>query len=223
MGSFCSFERKGRRHKMKFVGFLCLVSVALAVPGKKDRDDTKKKMKDRKDKIAKGEAEPPSWQELIATFGMQIFDVVEEIMETGENPFGDMSFGMGMQMAQIGSNYFVGGDFVVPHDCDIAAPAIDTAETFMSENGKILGETDKGMGMAMNQVGSNFFVMGDYVRPDKDFIDIADFNSCFTEDNEVSINDTPNVVSMKQKDAYDCVMEKEVSRRKAVKVHEPTM
>ena len=42
---------------------------------------------------------------------MYFQDIIEE-SAAGGNPLGDMTIAMGMSMAQIGSNYFVGGDFI---------------------------------------------------------------------------------------------------------------
>ena len=113
--------------------------------------------------------------------------------------------------------------FSVPHDCDIGGPAIDeeTAESMLSENENPVSDSDMGFGMSMSQVGSNFFVMGDYVRPDRDFIDLSTFQSCFNDDNQINSSDNLNVRNMKQKDQYDCVMQRELDRKNSVEVSEP--
>merc|ERR1711981_323173 len=104
----------------------------------------------------------------------------------------------------------------VPDNCeDLHFPDGIDAQQLM-ENGKGDDDnTDMGMGMSMTQMGSNYFVMGDFIRPDKQFIELDEFWSCFTDETKVESTDNPKVKEMKEKAIYDCVMGAEVARREA--------
>merc|ERR1712004_618904 len=71
----------------------------------------------------------------------------------------------------------------------------------------------QGFDMSMNQIGSNFFVMGDYIKPDEDFISDDEFFYCFTEDLIAQETDNDRIVELKKRALYDCVSGKEIARR----------
>merc|ERR1712071_731305 len=80
---------------------------------------------------------------------------------------------MAMSMNQIGSNYFVQGDFIIPQGC--AGCAGTVPEEFdisqMGAGGDDESEGgDQSFGMNMSQMGSNYFVMGDYLVGDMEFL-----------------------------------------------------
>merc|ERR1711881_583680 len=94
----------------------------------------------------------------------------------------------------------------------LALPEGVTADDILAQQAD---DDGRQMSMSMNQVGSNFFVMGDYIKPDKDFIELDDFVGCY-EENMVVDGDNDRVKDMKVKAMYDCVEMAEKARRAAI-------
>merc|ERR1712035_74179 len=115
---------------------------------------------------------------------------------------------MAMSMNQIGSNYFVGGNFIVPQGC-AGCPGSTVPEEFdpsqMEQNAE---SPDQGFGMNMSQQGSNYFVMGDYIVGDMEFLSFEDFIPC------LDITGLEGcALEMQQQKIYDCVVKTEQERR----------
>lgn len=139
-------------------------------------------------------------------FGNSFIDALNSMDMTGEVK-------MGMAMNQLGSNYFVFGDYIVPSDCNNNEyPDNLDLNSLFPEKADSQNE-QQGFDMSMNQIGSNFFVMGDYIKPDDDFISDDEFFNCFTEDLIVQETDNDRIVELKKRALYDCVSEKEIARR----------
>jgi len=67
---------------------------------------------------------------------------------------------------------------------------------------------DTSFGMNMSQLGSNYFVMGDYVVGDMEFLTIEDFVPC------LDITGLEGcAIEMQQQRIYDCVVKAEQERR----------
>ena len=87
---------------------------------------------------------------------------------------------MAMSMNQIGSNYFVQGDFIIPQGCAGCAGTVP-ADFDISQMGAGDDESSQGdqsFGMNMSQMGSNYFVMGDYLVGDMEFLTFDAFIPC---------------------------------------------
>lgn len=141
---------------------------------------------------------------------IQMLDMMSTMLDNiQDGSFDEMTFDMSMN--QLGSNFFVGGDFIVPDNCaGLTLPEGVSADDVLAQQ---TAEDDTTMGMSMNQIGSNYFVMGNYVRPDKQFIDVNEFNNCFTDDNMILSSDNQRTKDMKLKNIYDCVFAAEKIRR----------
>ena len=117
---------------------------------------------------------------------------------------------MAMSMNQVGSNYFVGGDFIVPQGCAGCQGATVPDEFDPSQMGQGNDQegADTSFGMNMSQLGSNYFVMGDYVVGDMEFLTIEDFVPC------LDITGLEGcAIEMQQQRIYDCVVKAEQERR----------
>merc|ERR1711997_1076783 len=127
---------------------------------------------------------------------------------SSDNTNSDGNQAMAMSMNQIGSNYFVGGDFIVPQGC-AGCPGATVPEEFdPSQMGQNTENPDQGFGMNMSQLGSNYFVMGDYVVGDMEFLTIEDFVPC------LDITGLEGcAIEMQQQRIYDCVVKAEQERR----------
>merc|ERR1712166_1240721 len=114
---------------------------------------------------------------------------------------------MAMSMNQIGSNYFVQGDFVIPQGC--AGCAGTVPEDFdISSMGPGSAQGDQSFGMNMSQMGSNYFVMGDYLVGDTEFLTYEAFIPC------LDISGLEGcAVEMQQSRIFDCVIAAELARR----------
>merc|ERR1712127_112648 len=118
---------------------------------------------------------------------------------------------MAMSMNQIGSNYFVQGDFIIPQGC--AGCAGTVPEEFdisqMGAGGDDESEGgDQSFGMNMSQMGSNYFVMGDYLVGDMEFLTYEAFIPCLDITGLEGCS-----VEMQQSKIFDCVIAAELARR----------
>merc|ERR1719192_783719 len=113
-------------------------------------------------------------------------------------------------MNQVGSNFFVGGNFVAPQGCQgCAGTGSQQLPSDFAQPGSAGEDPDQGMGMTMNQQGSNYFVMGDYIVTDEEFLSLDDFVKCLDVSGMEGCAE-----SMKQQRIYDCVVKAEIQRRK---------
>merc|ERR1719229_31973 len=134
-------------------------------------------------------------------------------MLSGEQPEmgttdGDQS--MSMAMNQIGSNYFVGGDFIIAEGCAGCGGVVLPEEFDLSQfGGDDNAGAEQSFSMDMSQVGSNYFVMGDYIVGDMEFIAFEEFQKCLDPSGLEGCAE-----EMKQQKYYDCVVRAEETRRK---------
>merc|ERR1711997_782621 len=127
---------------------------------------------------------------------------------SSDNTNSDGNQAMAMSMNQIGSNYFVQGDFIVPQGCAGCSAATVPEDFDISQMGKDEDGADQGFGMNMSQLGSNYFVMGDYVVGDMEFLTFEDFIPC------LDISGLEGcALEMQQQKIYDCVVKTEQERR----------
>jgi len=162
-----------------------------------------------------GLLKPPTFPEMIRDLSLDIMQSMQE------GAFDDMEMTFDMSMNQLGSNYFIGGDFIVPDNCNgLQLPEGVNADDILAQQ---TADDDTTMGMSMNQIGSNYFVMGNYIRPDKTFISFDEFMACFTDDTEIGANDNATVQQMKYKAVYECVEAAEKARRVAQQANDETL
>merc|ERR1712127_25971 len=121
---------------------------------------------------------------------------------------------MAMSMNQIGSNYFVQGDFIIPQGCAGCAGTVPEEFDISQMGAGSAGEDgenaqgDQSFGMNMSQMGSNYFVMGDYLVGDMEFLTYEQFIPC------LDISGLEGcAVEMQQSRIFDCVIAAELARR----------